>query len=137
MLNTTNSYDYEASYQQTTLTGDVAGWFTIAETSAGCNYSNISSQAQQAAAAAGFALANYSRFVYVFPANGCGWWGLGTVGGTPSHAWVHARYGFNLTVVGHEMGHNLGCTTPTRSIAATPPSPRAAVSPPSTATSST
>ncbi len=108
MLNTTNSFDYEASYQQTTLTGDVAGWFTIAETSAGCNYSNISSQAQQKAAAAGFALANYSRFVYVFPANGCGWWGLGTVGGRPSHAWVHARYGFSLSVVGHEMGHNLG-----------------------------
>ncbi len=108
MLNTTSSFDYEVSYQQATLTGDVAGWFTIGETSAGCNYSNISSQAQQAAAAAGFALGNYARFVYVFPANGCGWWGLGTVGGMPSHAWVHARYGFSLTVVGHEMGHNLG-----------------------------
>ena len=47
MLNTTSSYDYETSYQQTTLTGDVAGWFTIAESSAGCNYSNISSQARR------------------------------------------------------------------------------------------
>ena len=108
VFGTANQFDYEASYQQTSLTGAVAGWFTIAETSATCNYSNISTQAQQAAAGAGFSLANYARFVYVFPSNTCGWAGLGTVGGTPSHAWIHSRYGFSVNVVAHEMGHNLG-----------------------------
>jgi hypothetical protein len=108
IFSTTSNYDYEASYQQTWLTGDVAGWFTIAATSTTCDYWSIASQAKQKAAAAGYALSNYSRFVYVFPSNACGWWGMGTVGGSPSEAWIHTRYGFVLQVVGHEMGHNLG-----------------------------
>lgn len=108
MFATTSNYDYETSYQQTTLTGDVAGWFTIAETNAGCNYTTIASQAKQAAAAAGFVLSNYNRFVYVFPSNACSWWGLGSVGGNPSQAWIHTKWGFTLPVVGHEMGHNFG-----------------------------
>jgi len=108
IFGTTSAYDYEASYQQATLTGAVAGWFTIAETSGSCNYNNIASQAKSAAAAAGFSLSSYARFVYIFPTNTCGWWGLGSVGGYPSQAWIHTRYGFNVTVVAHEMGHNLG-----------------------------
>jgi len=108
MFTSTSNYDYEASYQQTSLTGTVAGWFTIAETTTACNYNNIASQARQAATNAGFVLSSYTRYVYVFPANACTWWGLGSVGGNPSQAWVHAKYGFTLTVVGHEMGHNFG-----------------------------
>ena len=108
IFGTTSSFDYEASYQQTTLTGAVAGWFTIAETSASCNYNTIALQAKQAAAAAGYSVSSYARFVYVFPSNTCGWWGLGSVGGSPSQAWIHSKYGFNVTVVAHEMGHNLG-----------------------------
>ena len=108
MFTTTSNYDYENSYQQTSLTGTVAGWFTIAETNATCNYSNIATQAKQAAAAAGYVLSEYSRHVYVFPANACSWWGLGTVGGNPSQAWIHTKHGFTLAVVGHELGHNFG-----------------------------
>ena len=108
VFTTTSNYDLETSYQQTSLTGTVAGWFTIAETSAGCNYSTIASQAKQAAANAGYVLSNYNRYVYAFPANSCTWWGLGSVGGNPSQAWVHAKWGFSLGVVGHEMGHNFG-----------------------------
>ncbi len=108
MFSTTSNYDYEASYQQTWLTGDVAGWFTIASTSTSCDYMTIASQAKQKATAAGYVLSNYARLVYVFPANACGWWGLGTVGGSPSEAWIHTKWGFTLPVVGHEMGHNLG-----------------------------
>ena len=44
----------------------------------------------------------------MFPANTCAWWGLGSVGGSPSQAWIHAKWGFTLPVVGHEMGHNFG-----------------------------
>ena len=108
MFSTTSNYDYEASYQQTWLTGDVAGWFTIPVSSTTCDYSSIASYAQQAAASAGYALSNYTRYVYVFPANACTWWGLGTVGGNPSQAWIHTKWGFTLPVVGHEMGHNFG-----------------------------
>lgn len=108
VFGSTSSYDYEVSYQQTSLTGTVAGWFTIAEPNTTCNYGNIGTQAKQKASAAGYALSNYNRFVYVFPANACGWWGMGSVGGNPSQAWVHTKSGFTLQVVAHEMGHNFG-----------------------------
>jgi hypothetical protein len=105
---TTSNYDYEASYQQTTLAGDVAGWYTIANPSTNCDYNTIATQAKQAAASKGYVLSNYRRFVYAFPSNTCTWWGLGSVGGNPSQAWVHAKWGFTLPVIGHEMGHNYG-----------------------------
>jgi len=106
---TTNSnYDYETSYQQTSLSGTVVGTFTIAETNGACNYMTIASQAKQAAVNAGVVLSNYNRYMYVFPSNTCAWWGMGSVGGNPSQAWIHTKYGFSLNVTGHEMGHNLG-----------------------------
>ena len=73
-----------------------------------CDYSTIASQAKQKATAAGYVLSNYNRYVYVFPANSCTWWGLGSVGGNPSQAWIHTKWGLSLGVVGHEMGHNFG-----------------------------
>ena len=44
--------------------------------------------------------------MYAFPSNGCAWWGLGTVGGYPSMAWINGS--LQNGVVAHEMGHNLG-----------------------------
>jgi hypothetical protein len=108
MFGTTSAFDYEASYQQTTVTGDVAGWFTIPLAAGSCDYVAIMNYAQAAAAGAGYVLSDYRRFVYIFPSTSCAWWGLGTVGGNPSHAWVHTKWGLSLNVVGHEMGHNLG-----------------------------
>jgi len=108
MFTTTSNYDYETSYQQTSLTGAVVGWFTIASSSTTCDYTTIASQAQSAATKAGVNLSSYNRYVYVFPANTCTWWGLGTIGGNPSQAWIHSKWGFSLPVVGHEMGHNFG-----------------------------
>ncbi len=106
VFSTTSNFYYENSYQQDWFTGDVAGWFTIAELSTACNYTNIASQAQQAASAAGFVLSNYNRYIYAFPQNACGWWGLGTVGGNPSQAWINGS--LVLQVVAHEVGHNHG-----------------------------
>jgi hypothetical protein len=108
MFGTTSNFDYEVSYQQTTLTGDVAGWYTVATTAAACDMFAIASQARQAAATAGYDLSKYARLVYIFPAASCSWWGMGSVGGSPSQAWVHTRWGLSVDIVAHEMGHNLG-----------------------------
>ncbi|MEP6601937.1 MAG: hypothetical protein ABJB49_09010, partial [Nitrospirota bacterium] len=106
VLSTTSGFDMENSYQQTWLTSDVAGWFTIPMSSSVCDYGTLASYANSAAAAAGFNLSAYPRHVYAFPSNACGWWGLGTVGGNPSQAWINGS--LELRVLGHEMGHNLG-----------------------------
>jgi hypothetical protein len=109
MFGTVSNYWYEASYQQTTLTGDVAGWFTLSSVSTTtCNTSAIQSGAQAAAQAAGFNLSSYTRFLYVFPGSSCSWWGYSMIGGTPSQSWIAAKNGFTLTVIGHELGHALG-----------------------------
>ena len=103
---TTSDYDREASFGQTWLSGDVVGWFTIPLSSSACDSTAIASYAQKAAGSAGVNVNNYSRYVYAFPSNACGWWGLGTVGGNPSQAWVNGS--LQLKVLAHEMGHNFG-----------------------------
>jgi hypothetical protein len=114
VFNTTANFDLENSYTKTWLTGvanpgaaaDVYGWFTINQSSTVCDSGTTASLADQAAAAAGANLSQYNRKVYAFPQNACTWWGLGTVGGNPSRAWINGS--LQLRVVGHEMGHNLG-----------------------------
>ncbi|MGZ4818357.1 MAG: NEW3 domain-containing protein, partial [Terriglobales bacterium] len=102
-----SNFDMENSQNQTWLTGDVFGWYTLAMSMSSCDTNTLASLAKQAATAAGVSLNNYKRIVYGFPqSNGCGWSGLGTVGGNPSSAWINGS--FNLLVVGHEMGHNFG-----------------------------
>jgi hypothetical protein len=109
VFNETSGFDHEVSYQQTSLSGTVTPWYTIASTSAGCDYQAIATQARQAAAAGGYVLGIYSRFVYAFPDNACPWWGLGSVGGNPSESWIQSvPSGFVVAVVAHEMGHNFG-----------------------------
>ena len=54
-------------------------------------------------------MATYRHFVYLFQGRGCGWWGLGSIGGNPSQTWVTGS--FDLGVVAHEMGHiSASCT---------------------------
>jgi NPCBM-associated, NEW3 domain of alpha-galactosidase len=106
VFTTTSNFDLENSYGQTWLTGNVVGWYTIALSSTVCDYSTLASQAKSAAQAAGVNLSAYTRYVYAFPQNACTWWGLGSVGGNPSQAWINGS--LQLKVVSHEMGHNLG-----------------------------
>ncbi|HEY3092245.1 MAG TPA: M12 family metallo-peptidase, partial [Vicinamibacterales bacterium] len=108
-----NNFDLENSFQQTSLTGTVVGWYTIASsaTAQGCNYNVWAAQAEAAATAAGVNLSLYPRRVFGFPqTSACSWWGLGSVGGgdtgNPSRAWINGTY--SLRVVAHEMGHNFG-----------------------------
>jgi hypothetical protein len=112
---TVNAWYRENSYQQTWLSNgidqadqvDILGWLSLPLASTGCPYSQIASAADQAAAVAGINLAQYRRKVYAFPSiPACGWWGLGTVGGNPSRAWINGQ--LELAVAAHELGHNFG-----------------------------
>ena len=102
----TDGYFAENSGGRAWLTGDVYGWFTIAMDSTVCDTTTLANLAKAAAQGAGATLANYSRFLYAFPSNACTWWGLGSVGGNPSQAWVNGDMA--LEVAAHEIGHNFG-----------------------------
>ena len=106
MFGTTSDFYREASYGQTWLTGDVYGWYTIPVSSTACDTAAIANYAKQAAAASGANVTAYDHLVYAFPQNACTWQGRGSVGGSPSEAWVNEW--FELGIVGHELGHNFG-----------------------------
>jgi M6 family metalloprotease-like protein len=108
-----SGYLQEASYGQTSLVGDVYGWYTIAVSSTTCDINQLATAANNAASASGANLAAYTRFVYVFPyTSACAWAGVATVGGSPSQSWVNGggstTNALILGIFAHEMGHNLG-----------------------------
>jgi hypothetical protein len=105
VFGTVNNFYKESSYQQTWLTGDVYGWYTLPINST-CDTSMIGLYARQAATAAGINLSAYNRHVYAFPSVSCGWTGSGQIGGNPSQCWINGS--MTLRTVGHELGHNLG-----------------------------
>jgi len=68
-------------------------------------YNQLRTDARNAAAAAGYTLANYNLDVICFGAvSGWGWSGLGYIGASGS--WL--RNSFSTGVAGHELGHNYG-----------------------------
>jgi hypothetical protein len=104
---TSNKFFVENSYQQTSLTGAVVGWYTIPDSITTCNISQIATDAQSAATAAGVNLANYTRYVYFYPYNSsCGFAGASDVGGNPSQSWINGT--LDIRVVNHELGHAFG-----------------------------
>lgn len=110
VFRTVNNIYNESSYGQTTVVGEVAGWYTVPMNSnINCNdmVKRLPTYAAKLAAEHGIDLSLYSHRVYLFPANrNCQWAGLGTVGGRPSHAWIN---GYNVPyIIGHELGHNIG-----------------------------
>ena len=99
-------YYKEVSYGQQLLNVTVTPWLSTGRaTPSGCNYSLMGSYGRDAATAAGYAVSNYQKLVYVFPkVTGCGWLGLGYVGS--SGAWINGAN--TVLVFGHELGHNFG-----------------------------
>ncbi|MDP3813855.1 Ig-like domain-containing protein [Pseudomonas sp.] len=106
VLGTVSAFYLENSDQQTWLTGNVAGWYTIPVDSTVCDGFAIERYAKEAAQAGGYNLSLYDRFIYAFPQNVCGYSGMGQVGALPSSTWIHNS--LTLRTVAHELGHNLG-----------------------------
>ena len=102
-----NNFIIENSYGQTSLNGNVVGWYTIPVSVTTCDISQIATAAQNAATTAGVNLSSYTRYVYFFPQNNaCGFSGASQVGGNPSQSWINntlAPY-----VINHELGHAFG-----------------------------
>lgn len=107
VFSTMNNYYKEASFQKTSVSGNVFGYFTVKQSTATCDAYAMASEVESLATNSGVNLANYPRKIYFFPrSTGCGWSGLGNVGGTTTRSWVNGS--LNMLVVGHEFGHNLG-----------------------------
>ncbi len=107
-----NGYMQENSFQQTWLTGNVYGWYTIPVSYTVCDTASIANYAKQAAQNAGVDLSPYKRFVYIFPNNACSWWGYSNIGGSPSNTWIrdytNSTSGVKVLNISHELGHALG-----------------------------
>jgi hypothetical protein len=93
----------ENSYGQTWLSVDVFGWYTLPIANTNCDQWAIKASADQAASASGVNLSAYTRRVYLFPwTSNCHFSGMGTVGGSPSTAWINGPE--QLFVIDHELG---------------------------------
>lgn len=105
---TVNDFFMENSYGQTSIAPTVVGWYTIPDSVTTCNLSQIATDAQNAAAAAGVHLSSYTRYVYAFPQNNaCGFAGSSYVGGSPSQSWINGN-NLDFHVLDHELGHAFG-----------------------------
>ena len=106
---TSSAFISENSYGQTSITGTVAGWYTIPVSVTTCDTAQIATDAQNAATSAGLNLPNYTRRVYAFPYNGScsGWAGMSTVGGNPSESWINWNSP-GSQLIDHELGHAFG-----------------------------
>jgi len=98
----------EVSRGQVSFSGQVVGPFAIAASSTDtCDISRWATAVEAEAVASGVDLSAYPRRMYVMPpANTCPGAGFGTVGGSPSGAWIFACSVRGLYA--HEVGHNLG-----------------------------
>ncbi|MWV10726.1 hypothetical protein F3I62_01355 [Pseudomonas sp. R-28-1W-6] len=106
MFDTLDAYIRENSAGRTWLSGRVAGWFTIAQSSTVCDTYNLRNLARYAASQSGIDLSAYNRFIYAFPKNACSFSGSASVGGMTTEAFINDR--FVLNTIAHEFGHNLG-----------------------------
>lgn len=85
--------------------GDVAGWFDLPVSSAGCDEDAIAAAADGAARRAGIEPDTYDHVMYVIPhVNACDWAGMGAMPGR--RTWINGN--LSTYVLAHELGHNMG-----------------------------
>ncbi len=118
-----DGYWREASYGQTSATGDVYGWYTLSGSYSCSTITQMRDDAIAAASASGVSFSNGSRVFIVFPDTlGCGWAGMALFGcttlNTPTSSftgsisylsanWISPQ-GSGVAVAAHEAGHNMG-----------------------------
>ena len=98
------NYYREASYGNAWVTGNTAGWYTLPVDADCAQYGNYATLARQAAINAGVDVNAYTKQITVFPNLGCGWAGMGSLGG--KDAWINGS--LVLRTAAHELGHTLG-----------------------------
>ena len=107
VLGQTSDFYRACSQGKTWLSGDAFGPVTISLSSSTSDLDAIATVASAAARHSGFNVASYAHVVFVLPArSGLSWWGLGTIGGAPSIAWINGR--LDSQVLSHELGHGFG-----------------------------
>ena len=100
-----NSYYQEQTYGQIGFSGTVFGPYDIAGPTGTCSANDFYTWAAQAENATGMNDSAFKHWVFVFPdVPACGWSGLAEIGGP--HVWING--GFEVPVIAHELGHNLG-----------------------------
>ncbi|MCO6431365.1 MAG: hypothetical protein J5J00_10935 [Deltaproteobacteria bacterium] len=76
--------------------------------SGSCDYYSWASAAESEAAKKGYNISNYQHRGLVLPGNtGCGWAGLGNLGGSSARIWIEGSYCGTADIYAHELGHNL------------------------------
>jgi Gametolysin peptidase M11 len=102
-----NAYYLEQTYGQIGFSGSVFGPFDIAGSPGACSDATVESWVAQAEAGAHIDDTTYQNYVFVFPdVAACNWAGLAEIGG--KHSWINGNSDFNVSVLAHEIGHNLG-----------------------------
>ncbi len=118
-----DGYWREASYGQTSATGDVFGWYTLSTPYTCGTTDAMRAEAINLAAKAGVNFQNYTRLFMIVPDMGCGWDGAATMVcttlNTPTYSFSAStsyitsdEWGTNAEtpaiIAIHEGGHNLG-----------------------------
>jgi hypothetical protein len=113
-----NRFFKEASLNRFRLTGinradgDITNWLTVPFSVQNCEVSRWATSGMELARQNGFEPNNYNSLIFVFPTLCAGRVSasLGTLGDTSrtENIWLTAGFLYNVEVIAHEMGHNLG-----------------------------
>jgi Gametolysin peptidase M11 len=102
VFNQTDAFTRRQSFGASWITGDVTPWVPAFTSQPECDTDRIAAQARAAAQRAGYDLAKYNRFGYLFPRNACPFSGMGSAENT----WYNGR--LSVRLVAHELGHTYG-----------------------------
>ena len=98
----TASWMTASSFGKTSIAGAYTPWLRVFTAQAPCDMRLIEQLGRDAAQRAGYDLAAYNRFAFLFPRIGCWWTGYG--GGET----IFLNGALTRTLVAHELGHTYG-----------------------------